>query len=395
MNFDGKKILAKPNGNTYDIIDALINITPQAIQQVKPSIKKLVPITGNAYIDAKSIAKFIQDNIKYKADGYDNQNIQLPGRLVNDTKLGDCKSFSLLFVSMMKSAGHKAGYRFASYRKNKIPTHVYNWVLDNDKNFYTFDTCVKTLKESPRHTYIKDMDVNYLTGSPENDYINGKAERQAKRAARKEKRQERRKEGKGFFQGAKKIALAVPRRAFRTMVALNIRSLATKLEKAIAKDENKVKELWTKFGGKFDKLQQSINAGKNKKPLFGKGRGVNGVDDFYYINEYDEYINGEPVTTATVTAAIAAAAPILVVVAKLFKDLKIKKEAGEETDIITPEEELEVEESGNKIKDPNFTASDDENKAGGSSTGFAPSPILIGGVIGAGLLIYLLTKKKK
>ena len=240
MDFNGKKILAKPNGNTYDIIDALINITPQAIQQVKPKINELINVSGDAYKDALQIAKYIRKNVTYKADGYENQNIQLPGRLVNDKKTGDCKSFSLLFVAMMKAAGHKAGYRFASYRANKIPTHVYNWILYKN-NLLTFDTCVKTLKESPRHTYIKDMDVNYLTGYPDNDYINGKAEREARRAKRKERRAERKAEGKGFFQGAKKIALAIPRRSFRTIVALNTRSLATKLDRSIQKDESKVK----------------------------------------------------------------------------------------------------------------------------------------------------------
>lgn len=381
MNFDGKKILAKPNGNTYDIIEALINISPQAIENVKPFINNIIKISGNACIDAKTIATYIRKNVKYKADGYENQNIQLPGRLINDTKKGDCKSFSLLFCSMMKASGHKAGYRFASYRKNKIPTHVYNWFIC-DKNFYTFDTCVPSLKESPRHTYIKDMDVNYLTG-PDYDYINGKAERQARRAARKEKR----KEGKGFFQGAKKIALAVPRRAFRTLVALNTRSLATKLERAIAKDKNKVQEVWTKFGGKFDKLEQSINAGKGRNPLFGKGKGIEGYD-YSYIGAGEK--------EAATAAAIAAASPILIVVAKLFKDLKIKREQNEAADdVITEDEETEAGESGNKITDPNFVAEDDENKTGGLTTGFKPSPLLIGGVLGAGVLIYLLTKKKK
>ena len=194
MNFDGKKILAKPNGNTYDIIDALVNISPQAIQQVKPKINTLINVTGNAYKDALQVAAYIRKNIKYKADGYENQNIQLPGRVLNDTKQADCKTFSLLFLSMMKAAGHKAGYRFASYRPNKIPTHVYNWIIYNN-NLLTFDTCVSHLKESPRHTYTKDMDVNYLTGYPDNDYINGKAERQAKRDARKQKRADRKAAG--------------------------------------------------------------------------------------------------------------------------------------------------------------------------------------------------------
>lgn len=380
MNFDGKKILAKPNGNTYDIIEALIDITPKAIEQVKPSIKKLVTISGNAYIDAKTIAKYIRNNVTYKADGYENQNIQLPGRLINGTKVGDCKSFSLLFCSMMKAAGHKAGYRFASYRKNKIPTHVYNWVLDNEKNFYTFDTCVRTLKESPRHTYIKDMDVNYLTGSPENDYINGKAERQARRAERKEKREKRREEGKGFFQGVKKIALAAPRNAFRLIVSFNVRGLAKHLNEAIQKDKSKVEGFWKKLGGKFDggdSLMQSINTGKDKKPVFGEKKGVSGYDD-------------EPYIGSALAAAVASATPILLAVKKMLADLGIKPE--DIKNILTKDEEEEAEASGNKITDPNFTASDDENK---SSTGFSPSPLLIGGVLGAGVLIYLLTKKKK
>jgi hypothetical protein len=45
MEYNGKKILAKPNGNTYDIIEALINITPQAIEQVKPKIKTIMKTT--------------------------------------------------------------------------------------------------------------------------------------------------------------------------------------------------------------------------------------------------------------------------------------------------------------------------------------------------------------
>ena len=272
MNFNGKKILAKPNGNTYDIIDALVNISPQAIQQVKPKINTLINVTGDAYQDALQVAAYIRKYVKYKADGYENQNIQLPGRVLNDTKQADCKTFSLLFLSMMKAAGHKAGYRFASYRQNKIPTHVYNWIIYKN-NLLTFDTCVPHLKESPRHTYIKDMDVNYLTGYPDYAIINGKAERKAKRDARKEKRADRKADGKGFFQGAKKIALAGPRNAFRLIVSFNVRGLAKNLSQAISRDNSKVKGFWEKLGGKFDgknSLMQSIEKGKDKKPVLEK-----------------------------------------------------------------------------------------------------------------------------
>lgn len=385
MQYNGKTLVVKNDASTNDIIEALIKIGPVAVNQVKNDIKNLVPgLTGDEFNDAVVISDFIRKTIKYKADGLKNQNIQLPARLLKGTKEGDCKSFSLAFFSLMKAAGHdKVGFRFASYRKNKIPTHVYNWFVDKNKNFYTFDTCVKSLKESKKHTFVTDMQVNYLTG-PEEYYINGKAERDARKA----KRQAKRAEGKGFFQklgkGAKKIALAAPRNAFRLIVSLNVRGLAKHLDQAIQKDNSKVKGFWEKLGGKFDggdSLMQSINTGKNKKPVFGEKKGVSG----FYNNE-----EGDPYIGFAIPAAIASATPILLAVKKLLTDLGIKPE--DVADILTPDEETAADESGNKITDPNFVAEDDENK---TSLGFKASPLLIGGILGAGVLIYMLTKKKK
>ena len=378
MQYDGKNIIAKADANTFDIIQALIDISPRGVDQVKPYINELFNLTGNAHKDAIQIANYIRNNITYVADNYQNQNIQLPGRLLKQTKKGDCKSFSLLFYSLMTAAGYKCGYRFASYRKNKIPTHVYNWVIDNNKNFYTFDTCVHHLNESKRYTYIKDMNVNYLTGYPDYDFINGKEERQARRKKRRE-------EGKGFFQGVKKVALAVPRNAFRGLVALNVRGLAKNLDESIKKNPAKVKEFWQKLGGKYDgnnSLVGAINDGKNKKAIFGEKKGVNGYDDNPYIG-------------IALEATIASATPILLAVKKLMADVGIKPE--DIKNLITPKEEQDATESGNRFTDGNFQPSDPEpgSKQPASAAGFKPSPLLIGGAIGAVALIYILTKKKK
>jgi hypothetical protein len=378
MYYDGKNIIAKADGKTDDIIEALINISPRGVDNVKPYINDLFVFTGDAFKDAVMIAAYIRNNVQYLADNYQNQNIQLPGRLLKN-KLGDCKSFSLLFYSLMTAAGHTCGYRFASYKKNKIPTHVYNWFVDNKKNFYTFDTCVFHLNESKRYTYIKDMNVNYLTGSEEIEILNGREER-------RERRRKRREEGKGVFQRVKKVALAIPRNAFRGLVALNVRGLAKNLDQAIKNNPNKVKEFWQKLGGKFDGRQSlvgAINDGKNKKPVFGeKNRGVNGFDD-------------EPYIGSAVAAGIATATPILLAVKKLLSDVGIKPE--DIVNLVTPGEEQEAEASGNKFTDGNFEASDPEPgvKTPASGAGFKPSPLLIGGAIGAVALIYILTKKKK
>ena len=57
-------------------------------------------------IDAERCCRYIRANVRYKADGFSEQNIQLPGRMFKDTKQADCKSISLAFVGMMGAMGY-------------------------------------------------------------------------------------------------------------------------------------------------------------------------------------------------------------------------------------------------------------------------------------------------
>jgi hypothetical protein len=380
-----KTEIAAPEGaNTQDIINALVNSTKQAFEQVKNHSTDMINTTGDPIKDAILVGKFIQENVHYKADGYQEQNIKYPGRLLRD-QIGDCKSFSLLAAAILNDLGYTVGFRFASYRKNKIPTHVYNFVIDNTGKKFIFDTCVKNLKESKRHTYIKDMQVNYLSGiDTEIDTldmysINGKAKRRARRARRKE-------EGKGFFKGVKKISLAPVRNAFLGLLRLNARGLATKLMKAIGKDESKTKKFWEKLGGNFSKLKSAAQKGSTKKPLLGakadKKGSINGANQVVYYDHMGEAHIG---SLAAVGTFLAAAAPALVAASKLFKDLKV------------PDDGEPVADDDMEGLDPTgegFEAADPEPGSGGI-TSFKPSPLLIGGAIAAAAAIYFLTKKKK
>jgi hypothetical protein len=389
MNFNGRNTIVKDNAGTKDIIQALINIAPAAVDQCKGYIDSMIYKSGDPLIDAERCCRYIRANVKYKADGFAEQNIQLPGRMFKDTKQADCKSFSLAFVGMMKALGHdNVGFRFASYRPNKIPTHVYNFVVCNGKKF-TFDACVENLKESPRHTYITDMKVQYLTGLPmENEYIGKKKGRV-----------------KAFFKkagsAAKKVTLAPVRNAFLGLVRLNARGLAKKLNIALQKDSSTTKAFWEKLGGKFDSLQNAINAGKGKKPLAGeskKNKALKGVGFYYadteeaYIGEYNLY--GEQigaVAVASVVALLAAATPALIAVSRLFKKNNIPEDEEDGGEVVTAEEE----ESSEKLP-AGFEAADPETGSGsGLNLGFKPSPIMIGGIVGGLALIYFLTKKKK
>lgn len=398
MYVNGKNTVVKHNASTTDIIDALLNAVPIAVNQCIPEIDSMIYKSGDPLIDAVSCCRYIRSNVKYKADGFDEQNIQLPGRMFQDTKQADCKSFSLAFVGMMEALGHDAGFRFASYRLNKVPTHVYNFVVCNGKK-YTFDSCVENLKESNRHTHIQDMKVQYL--SAPFDYA-AYANQLAAKGYSKQKiadlikaeqeRQNKLQEFEGkpktlFGKAARAFAtvqFAIPRNAFRLLVSLNTRGYATQLDRAVQKDRSKVRQFWEFFGGKFDggdSLIQSINTGKNKRPLFGakdENRPIKGLG-FYPVDSEESYIGFEPATTA---AAIASATPIIIAVRDLLKATGIKAEDIKE--LITPKEELE----GDKLP-ADFPKYDPNAK-----TGFEISPLMIGGIAAGLALIYFFTMKK-
>jgi hypothetical protein len=385
MRSSGQYILAASKGaDTRTIIHALCAAVPAAVNQVRPFIDSMIEKTGDPVKDAERVCRYVRGLVTYSQDGFQEQKIQLPARLLQLTKKGDCKSYSLAVLSMLCAMGYKGGFRFSSYSKNKIPTHVYNFVLDDKNNLHTFDACVETLRESPRYTYIKDMKVTYLAGVPtmidsyEQNYLG--------------------KKGRG-----KKIFLAPVRGAFLSLVALNVRGLAQKLVKSMAKSDADTKAFWKKLGGDFDKLKKSIDKGKSKKALFGKGKGLEypylfneaiGATEFQYgaefVGEFDQPFVGA-VDWAAIGTFLAAAAPALIAADALFKKKGVPEGEGA---VLTDEEKkntppLDKDGQGFEAADP------DPGTGSGSGSGFKPSPLLIGGIAAGALALYFITKKKK
>ena len=75
IEVNGLNTLHKANGDTDDIINALLDITPKAIKQVNNSDFNL-KLSGDAAKDGFTVATWIKKNIRYKQDGYKNQNIK-------------------------------------------------------------------------------------------------------------------------------------------------------------------------------------------------------------------------------------------------------------------------------------------------------------------------------
>ena len=400
------------NAKTHDIIYSLCIAAPAAIKQAKQfNLPEIIGLTGgNLQNDATLTGKWIRSNVKYKIDSFDNQNIQLPSALLK-SNVGDCKSISLLFLAIMEAAGYNGGFRFAGYRGKNF-THVYNF-FDNKNKIYTFDACIKDLKEHKTYTNIKDMKVNYLAGTPmmiDETSINRKP------TARELMQDDRVLSINGigrkklfpklnkFIQkgknAVKTVGMAPARGSFLVLLNQNYKGLATKLDQALAKNPKKVSEFWVKLGGDTDKLKKAINKGKTKKAkgIFGISQGETGAE------------GGGGLNFKEIGEAAGAASGIIGVVLKLLKSLGIGKkdkkdpleddaapdgkvhpdlEPGQDffaNDPATAEAQKYAE-SGGELKPKSLQA--DANYGS-----FKPSPLLIGGAAAALIGIYLITKKK-
>jgi hypothetical protein len=415
--------LAVKEGNTNDIIYSMALIAPAAIKQaIKYNLPAVIGLTGaNLKKDAILVGKWIRANVTYKIDPFTDQNIQLPSSLIRNQK-GDCKSFSMLYLAIMEAAGYNGGFRFAGYRNNNY-THVYNYFLDSKENVFTFDACIKDLKENQTHTKIKDMRINYIAGAPVMiTEINKPMKRTIKtKVAVKDLMRDDRyasisgigKKKRKFFKklgdfvkkagnAVKTVGMAPARGSFLVLVNKNYKGLATKLNQALEKDPAKVTEFWVKLGGDTKVLQKSINNGKNKK-----AKGIFGISE-------GEAGEGSGMNVKEITEAVGAASGIIGVVLKLLKSLGIGKKdkpdpletdkdpsgaidpnvpAGEDFFANDPAsaEAQKYAESGGSVKPKTLEAT--ANNTGG--TGFKPSPLMIGAAAAGLIGIYLLTKKKK
>jgi len=450
------------NAKTDDIIYAMAIAAPSAIAQAKKAnLPDIIGLTGaNMVDDAIRTGKWIRANVKYKIDDFGNQNIQLPSAILNspDPK-ADCKSLSLLYLSIMEATGaYNGGFRYASYKENKPFTHVYVYFFDNKKNIHTFDACIKDLKESKNYKKIKDMRVNYIAGVPMviQDKTNKNVVKTKKMVYKPTVREimtddrymsitgietefiGRKKRFKNFVTKVKTkvgdtvkkagnliktVGLAPARGPFLLLVSLNFAGLARKLNMLRSKKPKSYEEFWLKVGGDVDALNKSVNKGKDKKPLLASKKtkaSIQGATSVEYslINgpDGDEFV-GEPVTLATITAAIGTASALIVAVKKLFNKEGIQSQPGEDEAI---EENPEFDPNatiapGGGDTFANDPASEDAAKyAASGGTNIPPvsdttrglsatnssitssiNPMYIVGGVAALGAIYLLTKKKK
>ena len=165
--------LAEPNysnrvisnkGYNNDIISTLNSKFSAAVDQ-----SKSVKFSGkNDTEKARAIWNYLKNNVAYKKDPSGEQIIQLPSRMILDTKAADCKSFGLAAAAFMYGAGIKnVRLRYTSYRSDDpTPSHVYAVATAENGSTIIVDPVYKQFNKELAFQHYKDypMRISVLSG---------------------------------------------------------------------------------------------------------------------------------------------------------------------------------------------------------------------------------------
>ncbi len=158
--------------NTDDIIEAVRNAHDLALPQTKKLAAAIPGQTVAAY--CRNLYKLLFDNVQYRPDIIGTQYVQLPSEVWN-SKVCDCKSYSLFIATTLQNKGIPFKYRFVSYQPgSKKVTHVYI-VVPNGSTYIIMDVVYKKFnREKKPFYYKKEMKKNsiglHIVGSIGNAY---------------------------------------------------------------------------------------------------------------------------------------------------------------------------------------------------------------------------------
>jgi hypothetical protein len=159
----GNKKLFIKDGQTDDIMQQIIAtdaISQKDTEQFAPYLKG-----KNIFETCRNVWHFVHDNVKYNIDPLGIQYIQTPAYLWKNrkTKGGDCKSFSIMTMSLLKNLDIPgANYRFVSFAADRNPTHVYVVVKTNQGNIIVDTILPKFNTEKIPYTFNKDIPMTKI-----------------------------------------------------------------------------------------------------------------------------------------------------------------------------------------------------------------------------------------
>jgi len=362
--YKGTVTVLKKHQNTDDIIEGILSANNKYAKDYSQISSFFIGSTPRQ--TCKNIWTFLKQNVNYKIESENRQTIKTPAAIIATGKTtgSDCKNLSLYTAGILQDLSRKGiqnipfVFRFSSYKFfNNIPEHVFIVAFTGTNNEIWIDAVLNEFDYKKNYTYKIDKKP-MLVG------ISGIGAVKKQTLLKK---------------GAKvvlKVAAAPARTAFLLLVGLNFANLAVKLSAADQKDAAALKIWWERLGGQIQKLLNQINRGKVKKRILG-------------IDENNFSIGIVDPGTQT---AIAAATPILVAVGTFLKSVGIDPEALKQisADAANKKAKQIVEKIATKV-DKKFMLKNqqvEEVEETGKKMNYLPI------IIGAGVIVYLITRKK-
>lgn len=162
---DGREQLIKKDGRTADIIRAILAVVPEVTEQTR----KFSGQFSADYEGLRELWHWVHNNIHYQEDPLGVQWIREPRRLWADRE-GDCKSYTLFIVSVLKNLGIPYLIRFVNTETpgSKEVNHVYPVAILPNGRAVPMDAIDKARFDwEPRRFFKKDYsmaEISRLSG---------------------------------------------------------------------------------------------------------------------------------------------------------------------------------------------------------------------------------------
>lgn len=289
LSFGGKREIITNDQSANDIISAMLAAHTKYQKDYDLIANQFY--AGSAKATAKKLFDFLKHNIHYKVESVNNQRIMSPGAIISLAQ-NDCKNFALFIIGVLHSLkrrgiiNNKILYRFVSYNiLDSTPHHTYAVLIDRDGREINIDPVLSSFNEKKLfYNKIDKMPLYAISG------VSGIGAAKAPKGVKRPI--------------VARIALAPARGSFLLLVGLNFMGLATKLTSAFKTKKDATNKFWSKLGGNTNELLRKTEQGAKKKRIFG------------------EYVS-EGTMGVVPAAAASAAAPILVKLASFLKSINI------------------------------------------------------------------------
>lgn len=408
--YKNKSSVLVPDQNVPDIINGMLN----AHKQYAKEYDKIAPaFKGRTNLETgRKIYNYLKNNVKYVVEPDEKQTLKSPSAILftGNTTGSDCKNYSLFtggILSALNRRGAKINwaYRYASYRMfDKIPHHVFVVINpDTDKEIWV-DAVLPKYNWKKQYNYKTDKKVNDMAlislsglGAPKKKKIPNKKTmtragiKKAKgKTPRKELLKKKATKLKANIKKAGKTTLkfagAPSRNSFLALVKLNFLGLATKLDRAIKTQPDKLRTVWEKLGGNYKTLTIAVGQGFKKKRL-GDAQAMVGA----------------PLPAG---ALVTTASPILIKIGNFLKSIginpeqiveyateKVKEIASNKLEQINEQAEAEKEVAKEEVQKVEKEVDGEAGASEDGSTGTGMNKTIL--LVGAGAVaLFLFTRKR-